>query len=140
MKKTCFCWKFIRTLKNKIYKYITSISRNVYIDKLDNVNDKYNNTCKIIKLIEVWLVILQIVKKFFFLNKSEIVYCGHVLSVILRVKKLLVCFMKRNWKDKSEIFFFRNEKVKRKKRGKFGSFHSWNDKSCHDIKWGNIFL
>ena len=27
--------RFIRTLKNKIYKYMTSISKNVYIDKLD---------------------------------------------------------------------------------------------------------
>ena len=27
--------RFIRTLKNKIYKYMTSVSKNVYIDKLD---------------------------------------------------------------------------------------------------------
>ena len=26
--------RFIRTLKTKIYKYMTSISKNVYIDKL----------------------------------------------------------------------------------------------------------
>ena len=36
--------RFIRTLKNKIYKYMTSISKNVYIDKLDDTVDKYNNT------------------------------------------------------------------------------------------------
>ena len=35
---------FIRTLKNKIYKYMTSISKNVYIDKLDDIVDEYNNT------------------------------------------------------------------------------------------------
>ena len=29
--------RFIRTLKNKIYKYMTSISKNVYIDKLDEI-------------------------------------------------------------------------------------------------------
>ena len=34
--------KFIRTLKNKIYKYMTS--KNVYIDKLDDIVNKYNNT------------------------------------------------------------------------------------------------
>ena len=28
--------RFIRTLKNNIYKYMTSISKNVYIDKLDD--------------------------------------------------------------------------------------------------------
>ena len=36
--------KFIRTLKNKIYKYMTTISKNVYIDKLDDIVDEYNNT------------------------------------------------------------------------------------------------
>ena len=36
--------KFIRTLKNKIYKYMTSISQNVYFDKLDNILNEYNNT------------------------------------------------------------------------------------------------
>ena len=35
---------FIRTIKNKIYKYMTSISKNVYIDKLDDIVDEYNNT------------------------------------------------------------------------------------------------
>ena len=29
--------KFIRTLKNNIYKYMTSISKNVYVDKLDDI-------------------------------------------------------------------------------------------------------
>ena len=36
--------RFIRTLKNKIYKYMTSISKNVYIDKLDDIARKHNNT------------------------------------------------------------------------------------------------
>ena len=35
--------RFIRTLKNKIYKYMTSISKNVYTDKLDDIVKKYNN-------------------------------------------------------------------------------------------------
>ena len=35
--------KFIRTLQNKIYKYMTSVSKNVYIDKLDDIENKYNN-------------------------------------------------------------------------------------------------
>ena len=29
--------RFIRTIKNKIYKHMTSISKNVYIDKLDDI-------------------------------------------------------------------------------------------------------
>ena len=36
--------RFIRTLKTKVYKYMTSISKNVYIDKLDDIVNEYNNT------------------------------------------------------------------------------------------------
>ena len=36
--------RFIRTFKNKIYKYMTSTSKNVYIDKLDGIVNKCNNT------------------------------------------------------------------------------------------------
>ena len=37
--------RFIRTLeKTKIYNYMTSISKNVYIDKLDDKVNKYNKT------------------------------------------------------------------------------------------------
>ena len=42
--KSFIAERFIRTLKNKIYKYMTSVSKNVYIDKLDDIVDKYNNT------------------------------------------------------------------------------------------------
>ena len=35
---------FIKTFKNKIYKYMTSISRNVHINKLEDIFNKYNNT------------------------------------------------------------------------------------------------
>ena len=36
--------RFIRTLKTKICKYMTSISKNVYIDKLNDIVNEYNNT------------------------------------------------------------------------------------------------
>ena len=36
--------RFIRTLKAKIYKYMTSISKNMYIDKLDDIVNEYNKT------------------------------------------------------------------------------------------------
>ena len=42
--KSVVAIRFIRTLKNKIYKYMTSISKNVYIDKLDDIVNEYNNT------------------------------------------------------------------------------------------------
>ena len=40
--KSAVAERFIRTLKSKIYKYMTSISKNVYIDKLDDIVDEYN--------------------------------------------------------------------------------------------------
>ena len=42
--KSVVAERFIRTLKTKIYKYMTSISKNVYIDKLDHIVNEYNNT------------------------------------------------------------------------------------------------
>ena len=42
--KSVLAERFIRTLKSKIYKHMTSISKNVYIDKLDNIVNEYNNT------------------------------------------------------------------------------------------------
>ena len=42
--KSVIAERFIRTLKNKIYKYITLISKNAHIDKLDDIVNKYINT------------------------------------------------------------------------------------------------
>ena len=36
--------RFIRTLKNKIFKHMTAVSKNVYFEVLDNIVNKYNNT------------------------------------------------------------------------------------------------
>ena len=42
--KSVISKRFIKTLQNKIYKYMTSISKNVYIDKLNDIVTKCNNT------------------------------------------------------------------------------------------------
>ena len=42
--KSVIAERFIRTLKNKFYKYVFSISKNGHIDKLDDIVNKYNNT------------------------------------------------------------------------------------------------
>ena len=136
-RKSVIAERFIRTLKNKIYKYMTSISKNVYIDKLDDIVKKYNNayhTSTKIKPVDVkdntyidfrievndknpifkvgdhvrislntkiYLQkgICQIgPKKFLLLVKLKILYHGHMLLMILMVKKLLVHFMKMNHK------------------------------------------
>ena len=48
--------RFIRTLNTKIYKYMTSVSKNVYINKLNDIvgdyNDTYHRTIKM-KLVDV---------------------------------------------------------------------------------------
>ena len=41
--KSVVAERFIRKKKNKVYKYMTSIAKNVYIDKLDDIVHKYNN-------------------------------------------------------------------------------------------------
>ena len=41
--KSIVAERFIRTLKSKIYKHMTSVSKNVYIDKLDDIVDEYSN-------------------------------------------------------------------------------------------------
>ena len=42
--KSVVAKRFIRTLKNKVYKHMTSIWKNVYIDNLADIVNKYNNT------------------------------------------------------------------------------------------------
>ena len=42
--KSVVAERFIRTLKSKIYKHMTSVSKNVYIDKLNDMVNEYNNT------------------------------------------------------------------------------------------------
>ena len=48
--KSVVAERFIRTIKNKIYKYMTSISENVYIDKLVDIVHKYNKKHRTIKM------------------------------------------------------------------------------------------
>ena len=42
--KSVVAERFIRTLKNKIFKHMKAISKNVSFDVLDDIVNKYNNT------------------------------------------------------------------------------------------------
>ena len=42
--KSVIAERFRKTLKHKIYKYMTAVSKNVYFDALNDIIDKYNNT------------------------------------------------------------------------------------------------
>ena len=73
--------RFIRTFKTKIYKYITSISRNVYIDKLNDIVNEYNNTYHItIKMKPVMLKIIHILTQ----------CCFNLIIKILNLKLVIM--------------------------------------------------
>ena len=42
--KSIVAERFIKTLKNEIYKHMIAISKKVYFDVLDDIADEYNNT------------------------------------------------------------------------------------------------
>ena len=42
--KSVVAERFIRTLKNKLYKHMTAVGKNIYWNVLDDVVDKYNDT------------------------------------------------------------------------------------------------
>ena len=42
--KSVVAERFIKALKKKIYKHMTTIGKNVYIDVLDDIVKRYNNT------------------------------------------------------------------------------------------------
>ena len=130
--KSVIAERFLRTLKNKIYEYMTSLSKNVYIDRLDDIVKEYNNTYhKSIKMKPVNVkdntyidfknevndknlkskvgdhvtiseyndifakgYMLNWLEKHLLLRKLKILHYGHMLLMILMVRKLLVHFMK----------------------------------------------
>ena len=59
--KSVVAKRFIRTLKNKIFKHMTSVSKSVYFDVLHDIVNKYNNTVhKTIKMkpIDINLILI----------------------------------------------------------------------------------
>ena len=149
--KSVIAERFIRTLKNKIYKYMTSISENVYIDKLDNIVKEYNNTyhpsikmkpvdvkdntyidfkkeinnkdCKF--KVDDHVRISKYNNIFtkghmpnwseeILLRKLKILCHGHMLLMILMVKKLLVHFMKMNNKVLSKMNLGKKKQLREK--------------------------
>ena len=134
--KSVIAERFIKTLKNKIYRYMTLISKNVYIDRLDDIVKEYNNTyhkpikmkpvdvkdntyinfkkgvndknpkfkvgdnVRISKYKNIFAKGIRQTgqKRYSLLKKLKILCHGHMLLMILMVKKLLVYFMKMNYK------------------------------------------
>ena len=85
----------------------------------------------------IQMVTIQVgLKTFLLLQKLKILFRGHILLMILKVKKLLKRFMKKNCKKKKNQKQFRVEKVIPRKgdklyvtwKGNNSSFNSWTDK------------
>ena len=122
--KSVVAERFIRTLKNKIYKHMTAVSKNVYFDVSNNIVDKCNNTYhRTIKMKPIDVKFdsyaeynvdsngkdpkfkigdhVRISKqKTFLLNCMLLIgqFHGLILLLILMMKKLLKHFMKKNCK------------------------------------------
>ena len=47
--KSAVAERFIRTLKNNIYKHMRAVSRNANFDVLDDIVGKYNKFIKLLK-------------------------------------------------------------------------------------------
>ena len=43
-RKSVFAERFIKTLKNQIYRHMAAVGKNVYFDVLDDIVKKYNNS------------------------------------------------------------------------------------------------
>ena len=83
--KSVVAERFIRSLRNKIYKYITSVSKNVSIDKLDYIINKYNNTyCSTISIKPVDI------------NKTHMLTLVKKLMVKIRNLKLVIMLEDQN--------------------------------------------
>ena len=69
--KSVVAERFIRTLKNKLYKHMTATGKNVYYDVLDDAVNEYNNTKhntikmkpKDVKMIIKEYILMNIIKK-----------------------------------------------------------------------------
>ena len=66
--KSVVAERFIRTSKNKIYKYMTSIPKNLYVNKLADIFNKHNKhiitplkwSCILINQYVYWLLMLEL--------------------------------------------------------------------------------
>ena len=96
--------RFIKIVKNKTYNCMAAISKNVYINKLNDLVNKYNNTCHStikIKLADVKST-TNIDSSKEINNKSPNLKIGDTVRIAKykKVTKLVEHFMKKNCKSK----------------------------------------
>ena len=101
--------RFIRTLKNKIYKHMTANSKNVYFDVLDNIVDEYDNTHH--KTIKIKLIDVKNDSFAKYNEESSERDPKLKVGVHVRISKYKNIFAKRNGANWSgEIFVVKNKK------------------------------
>ena len=82
--------KSIRSLKTKIYKYMTPISKNVCIVKLDDIVNEYNNTYhRIIKMKPVDVKVIHILTQWNCTQRS----CALVKKLMIKILNLKLLIM-----------------------------------------------
>ena len=125
--------RFISTLKSKVYKYMTSISKNVYIDKLDDIVDEYNNTYHTtIKMKPINVKDNMYINTSKEINNKDPKFKAGDHVRISKYKNIFAKGYMPNWSEE-----FRIEKVIRRKGDKLyvkwkdydNSFNSWIDKA-----------
>ena len=109
--KSVIAERFIRTLKSRVNKYMTSISKSVYIDKVDDIVNGYSNTyhsTNKMKPIDVKSIIsIDYSKKIN--DKDPIFRIGNIFRILKYQNIFAKCYVP-NWSE--EIFGI--EKVKKK--------------------------
>ena len=101
---------FIRTLKNKIYKYMASIPKNEYIGKFNDIINKYNDTYNsTIKMKPVDLKSSTYIKTNKEINDKDPRF---KIGDIVRISKLKNIFVKGNVLNWSEEVFGLLKKLK----------------------------
>ena len=83
--------RFIRTFKIKFYKYMTSISKNVYIDKLDHIVNEYHNASNNTTYNRIIHVIAQLKWKLLMQNQTHILTL--VKKLIIKIRNLKLAIM-----------------------------------------------
>ena len=82
--KSVLAERFIRTLKKKIHKHMTDVSQNVYVDKLDNIINEYNNTYH--RTIKMTLLMMLMIK---ILNLKLVIMLEYQNTKTLLLKDIL---------------------------------------------------
>ena len=90
--KSVVAERFIRNLKNKIYKCMTSIPKYAYIDKLNDIVNEYNNTYH--RTIKTSLLMLKVIQTMTLLKMSMIKILNVELVIMLEYQNTQIFLLK----------------------------------------------